>query len=472
MGPSAVARASQASSNPQEGRFGHRVGRVHDPLASNSGSGKPRHSMASCIELRRPHDLDWTLPVPGSKSITNRALLFAALASDESVLTGWLDADDTRHMRHALQELGVVTRENDGALHVAGAGGRFETSESEVELYVGTAGTVARLLLAAVAASPVRARLDGTPRMRERPMAMLLEGLVGQGVELEHLGEPGFLPVRLGPATQPLPGGEVRLSRPASSQFVSGLVVAAALAEAPTRIVLEQGTPARPYVDMTLSCLRSFGGRARWDGDTIVVTPAALRGREYEIEPDASAASYPLTLAAIHGGRASVALGSDSMQGDARFAAVLGRLGAHVSQSATRTRVVGGSPLRGGTFDLTDMPDMTLTLAVAALFADGPTDIHGVEILRHHESDRLAVAATELRKLGATVEERPDGLHIEPPSTGPRPGVEIDTYDDHRVAMAFAMVGDVRIRDPQCVGKTYPEYFNHLDQAGMVAGPT
>ncbi|MEM6294925.1 MAG: 3-phosphoshikimate 1-carboxyvinyltransferase [Myxococcota bacterium] len=425
--------------------------------------------MASSIELRPPRDLDWTLPVPGSKSITNRALLFAALADGTSTLRGWLDADDTKHMRACLDALGVSVTERDGALHVEGSGGPFRAADP-VELYVGTAGTVARFLLAAVAASPIRATMDGTPRMRERPMKMLLDGLTAQGVSLEHVGDPGFLPVRVGPADTRLPGGEVRLSRPASSQFVSGLVVAATLAEAPTRIVLEQGTPARPYVDMTLRCLASFGGAAHWDGDTVVVEPAPLRGLDYEVEPDASAASYPLTLAAMHGGRATVALGSDSMQGDAGFAHVLGSMGARVSQTATRTTVEGVGRLRGGTFDLTDMPDMTLTLAVAALHADAPVRIEGVEILRHHESDRLAVAATELRKLGATVEERQDGLTVVPPEQGVQRGAIIDTYDDHRVAMAFAMAGHVSIADPECVGKTYPEYFNHLKQTGMVIG--
>ncbi len=425
--------------------------------------------MASSIELRPPRELDWTLPVPGSKSITNRALLFAALAGGRSTLRGWLDADDTRHMRACLDTLGVSVTEADGALVVDGTGGPFRTSRP-AELFVGTAGTVARFLLAAVAASPIRATMDGTPRMRERPMKMLLDGLTAQGVSLEHIGESGFLPVRIGPRDEPLRGGEVRLSRPASSQFVSGLVVAATLAEAPTRIVLEQGTPARPYVDMTLRCLASFGGSARWDGDTVVVEPMPLKGLDYDVEPDASAASYPLTLAAMHGGRASVALGSDSMQGDAGFAHVLGTMGAKVSQTATRTTVEGVGRLRGGTFDLTDMPDMTLTLAVAALHADAPVRIEGVEILRHHESDRLTVAATELRKLGATVEERQDGLTVVPPENGVLRGATIDTYDDHRVAMAFAMAGHVAIADPECVGKTYPEYFNHLEQTGMVVG--
>lgn len=422
--------------------------------------------MVEVIQLQPPTALDWTLSVPGSKSITNRALLLAALARGSSTLHGWLDADDTRHMRACLDALGILVVERQGALVVAGAGGRF-TNTHAPDLFVGTAGTVARFLLAALAGSNVGARMDGTPRMRERPMAMLIDGLRAMGATLHCTANEGFIPVRTEPSDG-LRGGDVRLPRPASSQFVSGLVIAATLARGPTQLVLEQGTPARPYVDMTLRVLESFGGAARWDGDTLRVDPCVLRGCEYVVEADASAASYPLTLAAIHGGRARVSLGSASMQGDAGFASILERMGARVEQTDTTTTVEGTGSLRGGSFDLTDMPDMTLTLAVAALFASDPTEIRGVEILRHHESDRLAVAATELRKLGARVEEFDDGLRIVPPNARAPEVVEIDTYDDHRVAMAFAMAGHVAIRDPACVGKTYPEYFNHLRQTGMV----
>lgn len=426
--------------------------------------------MVEVIQLQPPRELDWTLPVPGSKSITNRALLLAALSRGTSTLHGWLDADDTRHMRACLTKLGVEVEEQGDALIVPGAGGRFTTA-GDPDLFVGTAGTVARFVLAALAGSNVGATMDGSPRMRERPMGLLIDALRSMGANLECTENEGFLPLRVHPG-KGLRGGEIRLPRPASSQFVSGLVIAAALAQGPVAIVLEQGTPARPYVDMTLRVLASFGGTAKWEDTTVLVEPRMLTGLEYWIEPDASAASYPLTLAAIHGGKAKVALGTSSMQGDARFARVLEGMGAIVIQSAHETTVEGAGSLRGGEFDLTDMPDMTLTLAVAALFADGPTEIRGVDVLRHHESDRIAAAATELRKLGATVEEHEDGLTITPPADGIRRGVEIDTYDDHRVAMAFAMVGHVGIRNPECVGKTYPEYFNHLQETGMVVGHT
>jgi 3-phosphoshikimate 1-carboxyvinyltransferase len=249
------------------------------------------------------------------------------------------------------------------------------------------------------------------------------------------------------------------------------MLLAASVGEHPARVILREGTPARPYVDMTIRMLQHFGGCARWDAeDAIVVEPRPLIARDYAVEPDASSASYFLALAAIHGGAIRVpGLGSTSLQGDAQFCRVLSRMGATVEQTETLTRVSAGSRLRGIDVDLSPMPDMTLTLAVTAAFAEGPTTITGVEVLRHHETDRLAAAARELDKLGAAVEERPDGLRIVPPEGGPKSGVAIDTYDDHRMAMAFSMIGDVVIRDPGCVAKTFPGYFDELERLGMDA---
>ncbi|MEX1363189.1 MAG: 3-phosphoshikimate 1-carboxyvinyltransferase [Nannocystaceae bacterium] len=430
--------------------------------------------LPDAIALRAPAPFDVSLRPPGSKSLSNRALLLAALASGRSMLHGLLDADDTRHMRACLGALGIAVAElGPDQLAVDGGAGPLRSPDDQVvTLDVGTAGTVARLLGAALAASPVHVVLDGSPRMRERPMQQLLDALSEQGARLRFGGEPGFLPVEIGPNGPRLSGGELRLARPASSQIVSGLVVAATLASAPTRIVLEQGTPARPYVDMTLAVLGRFGGRAQWvDDDVLQVEPAGLHAVDYVVEPDASAASYPLGLAARYGSRCRIeALGRRSLQGDVGFAEVLGRMGARVEQGDDHTVVQGTGSLRGGDFDLTAMPDMTLTLAALAVHATGPTRIRGVGILRHHESDRLAAAATELRKLGARVHEHPDGLEIEPPSGGPRRGVAIDTYLDHRMAMAFSLVGDVVVRDPGCVAKTWPEYFSVLRKLGMVVG--
>jgi len=434
-------------------------------------------AVSASVFVRPPGVIDARPRIPGSKSITNRALLLAAIAQGRSSLTGWLDADDTRWMLGALRALGLVIDGADdpaAALRIVGEGGPLRATTART-LQVGTAGTVARFLLAVLAASPGHFTIDGSARMRERPMGALVVALREMGARLhdETGGDGTALPLRTGPHATRLAGGTLRMARPASSQFVSGLAFAAVLAAAPTTLVLEQGTPARPYVDMTLAMIRSFGGDADWRGDdTIVVTPAPLRGRAWQIEPDASAASYFLALAAIRGGRCEIdALGTGSLQGDARFAHVLGRMGARVQQDTHTTCVVGTGTLRGGTFDLSDMPDMTLTLGVTALFAAGDTRIDGVGILRDHESDRLAAIATELRKFGAEVTIEPDALVIRPPQVLPSATVAVDTYADHRMAMALSLAGDVEIRDPSCVAKTFPRYFEELAALGMVDLP-
>lgn len=424
--------------------------------------------------VRPPGEIDARPGIVGSKSITNRALLLAAIASGDSSITGWLDADDTRHMLGALRALGLAVHgdlEGTTPLRLRGEGGPLRAG-SATTLQVGTAGTVARFLLAVLAGSPGRFTMDGSARMRERPMGALVTALRQQGARIvpDDGGDGTALPLHTGPHDARLAGSELRLARPASSQFVSGLAFAALLAAQPTTIVLEHGTPARPYVDMTLAMIRAFGGDADWRGsDTIAVSPTPLVGRAYAVEPDASAASYFLALAAIRGGRCVIdGVGTASIQGDAGFARILGRMGARIEQDATTTTVVGTGRLVGGVFDLSDMPDMTLTLAVAALFAEGDTRIEGVGILRDHESDRLAAVATELRKFGAAVDVLPDGVAIRPPVRLPEGRVAVDTYADHRMAMAFSLAGDVEIRDPGCVGKTFPGYFGELAKLGMV----
>jgi 3-phosphoshikimate 1-carboxyvinyltransferase len=427
------------------------------------------------LQLKAPSALDADVRPPGSKSLSNRALLLAALSEGKTVVTGLLLADDTRSMRACLERLGVAIRSaGSTTLEVQGCGGTFSQLTGSDPLDAGSAGTVARFLTAVLAARPGRSLrgvdLDASAQMRARPMGQLIDILREQGADIRCLEAEGHLPVSVG-ANSSVRGGEVAFSRPASSQIVSALLLAASLSENPTRVVLREGTPARPYVDMTIRVLEHFGGRARWEGeDVIAVEPRTLTARDYAVEPDASSASYFLGLAAIHGGKAVIqGLGSNSLQGDARFFRVLERMGAKVEQTESATRVCGSGGLRGIEIDMADMPDMTLTLAVAALFAEGRTAIRGVEVLRHHETDRIAAGACELRKLGATVEERGDGLVIDPPKAGPKPGVSIDTYEDHRMAMAFSMVGNVAICDPGCVSKTFPDYFRELERLGMIA---
>ncbi len=408
--------------------------------------------------------------VPGSKSLTNRALLLAALAHGRSRLTGALDAEDTRLMVAALRRLGVTVATTDDAttVDVIGVGGRFTTLEQPHEFVdVGTSGTVSRFLGAVIAGSAVVATLDGTPRMRERPMAQLLDVLAAQGTGLDHHGDPGFLPVTLRGAH--LAGGEVALDEPASSQIVSALVLSALVADAPTRIVLREGTPARPYVDMTLATVVGFGGSAAWvDDDVIAVEPGVPHARDWAVEPDASAATYAWALAARHRGDVTVdGLGPRSLQGDVGFVDVLAAMGADVEVATDHVRVVGGGDLRGVDVDLTTMPDPGLTLAALAVHARGETRIRGVAVHRHHETDRISAAATELRRMGASVVEHDDGLDIVPPRR-PVAGVAIDTYRDHRMAMAFGLLGDVVVNDPGCVAKTWPGYFAFLSRFGML----
>lgn len=415
--------------------------------------------------------------VPGSKSLTNRALLLAALAEGRSTLTGALDAEDTRLMIAALRRCGVAINAGDDgtSLVVEGVGGalpRGPGGDPDQAIDVGTSGTVSRFLGAVLAASPgVTARLDGTARMRERPLGQLFDALVRQGTRITCHDHEGFLPATVRGTR--LSGGVVALDEPASSQIVSGVALAALLADAPTRIVLRSGTPARPYVDMTLALSGVFGGHAAWvddDHDVVEVVPGGLSGRAYAVEPDASAATYAWGLAALHGGRVTVpGLSRASLQGDVGFVDVLAAMGAEVVVEPDGVTVAGTGRLRGVDVDLSAMPDPGVTLAALALRAQGRTRIRGVAVHRHHETDRIAACATELRKLGATVVEHDDGLDIDPP-TQPVPGVVLDTYRDHRMAMAFALVGDVVVDDPGCVAKTWPAYFAFLDRFGMVTG--
>lgn len=451
--------------------------------------------MPASLRLSRPSQpIRAVLRPPGSKSLSNRALLLAAMAEGRTRIEGCLDAEDTRLMLDCLARLGVAVEQTgesiEAGLEIEGDA-RLGANAGAIELNVGTAGTVARFLTAALAAARAPAwtsvSIDGSARMRERPMDELLAALAQLGASLQALGQPGALPVRLH-AGAGLAGGTVILERPASSQFVSALLIAGCLANGPIEIVLRQGTPARPYVDMTLATIAAFGGNAYWAAlhstdepaneqaeseERLIVEPTTLRAQpRYLVEPDASAASYLLALPAIWGGEVTITeLGSASLQGDAEFVRVLERFGAQVEQGRTHTIVRGTGRLRGQTLELADMRDTTLTAAVLALFCEGPTRITGVEVLRHHESDRLAAAATELRKLGAEVRELDDGLDITPPPGGPRSGVAIDTYLDHRMAMAFALVGDVVINDPRCVDKTFPNYFEVLGQLGIGSAP-
>jgi 3-phosphoshikimate 1-carboxyvinyltransferase len=448
--------------------------------------------MSDAIEIRPTGPLRATIRPPGSKSITNRALVCAALAEGESLLTGALDSEDTRVMIEALRQLGIAVEHNATAatVRVVGCGGRLPAHEAN--LHVANSGTTARFLTAVCTLGQGTFRLDGTPRMRERPMEDLLGALRQLGADAVSELDNGCLPVVV--RGNGLPGGWAELAGSVSSQFLSALLLAAPYADGRVALIVQGELVSQPYVDMTLAVMASFGKAGVEKGRTYLGDPATLagmmssrvaniqpgairrhyrasasyryRGRRYAIEPDASAAGYFFAAAAITQGEVTVeGLSRNSLQGDVAFCECLRQMGCQVCYAADRIIVVG-RPLRGIDVDMNAISDAVPTLGAVALFAAGPTTIRGVAHIRHKESDRIHALAVELRRLGAEVEERSDGLRITP---RPLHGAEIETYDDHRLAMSLALVGlavpGVVIRNPGCVAKTYPRFF--ADLAGL-----
>ncbi|MCX5654172.1 MAG: 3-phosphoshikimate 1-carboxyvinyltransferase [Planctomycetota bacterium] len=407
---------------------------------------------------------------PGSRSITNRALIVAALAGGTSHIQEVGLSDDTSVCAEALQTLGLAVAIDEAAraMRIEGCGGRIPDGPKEIN--TGDSGTATRFMTALVATGRGRYRVDGSPRMCERPIQDLLDGLAALGVRAESQWGTGCPPVLL--ETSGLAGGKVQVAGAVSSQYLSALLMAAPAATAPVVIEIDGELVSKPYVDMTLAVMRDFGVEAGRDGYARfeVPAPAAYRARQYAVEPDASSASYFLAAAAATGGRVTIeGLTRDSTQGDARFADVLRAMGCEVFWSERGVTVAAPRPpalLAGVEVDLNAMPDMVLTLAPLALLARGTTRIRNVANLRVKESDRLSALATELTRLGAVVEQQPDGLTIHPPKAV-QPA-EVATYNDHRMAMGLAIVGlqapGIRIAGAECVSKTYPGFFEDLQR--------
>lgn len=419
--------------------------------------------MTESIEIQTSGPVVGTIRPPGSKSITNRALVCAALAEGQSLLVGALDSDDTQVMIQALKSLGLAVEHNpsEAAIRIDGCGGRIPASQAE--LFVGNSGTTMRFLTALLTLGRGVYRIDGVPRMRERPIEDLLESLRQLGASVTSASGNGCPPVVL--ESSGLPGGRTEIAGSISSQFLSGLLMAAPYAQSPVEVAVSGELVSKPYVEMTLAVMAAFGVEAKHDRLQRFVIPSGqgYRARRYAIEPDASAASYFFAAAAVTGGRVTVeGLGRKSLQGDVAFCDCLARMGCEVVYGEDAITVVG-RPLRGIEVDMNPISDTVQTLGAVALFAAGPTTITGIGHIRHKETDRIAALATELRKLGAEVDERQDGLRIVPQEFR---AAEIDTYDDHRMAMSLAIAGlripGVVIRDPKCVGKTYPRYFDDL----------
>ena len=424
--------------------------------------------MTEKIEIEPRGPLHASIRPPGSKSITNRALVCAALADGRSTLVGALDSEDTRVMIDALRTLGLeVTHDPQAAtIRVIGCDGRIPVSRAE--LFVANSGTTVRFLTAMVTLGHGTYRLDGTSRMRQRPIGDLLGALGQLGADAKSEFDTDCPPVVV--RADGLPGGRTSVAGNISSQFLSGLLMAAPAAERPIELVVEGELVSKPYVAMTLAVMESFGVSLdrRELSRFVVAAPRRYRACRYEIEPDASAASYFFAAAAVTGGRVTVeGLSKDSLQGDIGFCECLSQMGCDVSY-AQDSITVKGRPLRGVEVNMNQISDTVQTLSAVALFADGPTRIHDVGNIRFKETDRLHAVCTELRKLGAAVEEFDDGLLITP---GKLHGAEIDTYDDHRMAMSFALVGlrtpGVIIRDPDCTSKTYPGFFDDLSRLAV-----
>lgn len=428
--------------------------------------------------LKQPFDMDFT--PPGSKSLTNRALVLAALGRGTCTLTNALFADDTRVMLDGLQRLGfaVEADEATNTIRVTGGNGRVPTEMAE--LFCGNSGTTIRFLTALCALGHGRYTLDGVERMRQRPIGPLVTMLRHLGVRISHVTQAGFPPVSLD--AHHLPGGLVRYGSETSSQYLSAVLHVACYARNEVQIDLGGPQTSWPYITMTMRLMDEFGVTCELERDPLTADPTRIivpRGYyalgDYAVEPDASNASYFLALAALHEGSTIrlAGLGTKSLQGDVHFAAALKAMGASVKVAARSITITGTGELEGIDVDLAEMPDTAQTLAVVACCAKGETVIRGLHTLRVKETDRLAALQTELTKLGADVSiDGDEALHITPPEK--LQPATIDTYDDHRMAMSFALAGSkavgVRINDPECVNKTYPGYFQDLSRFGVTSG--
>jgi 3-phosphoshikimate 1-carboxyvinyltransferase len=407
---------------------------------------------------------DARVRVPGSRSLTNRALVAAALAEGGSRLTGWVDCDDTQAMLEGLRRLGIEVRPTpEGDLEVAGGGGALTIPLHPVDCRA--SGTTMRFLTACAALVPGRVVLDGTARMRERPIQDLADALTALGIPVRTVV--GCPPVTVQGGR--LRGGKIAVDAGQSSQFLSALLLVAPYASEPLEL-LAVGMTSRPYIEMTLDVMAAFGVPVdRREAGRFAVEPRRYRGRTYAIEPDASSACYFFAAAAVTGGRVCVeGLTPASSQADVRFVEVLERMGCRAERDANSIAVRGPRYLHGIDVDMNSMPDGALALAVVACFAQGRTRIRNVGNLRIKETDRMRALKSELEKLGASVTTGERDLEIAPPGRI-RPA-RIHPFGDHRIAMSLAIAGlrapGIVIEDPECVGKTFPDFFDRLSALG------
>jgi 3-phosphoshikimate 1-carboxyvinyltransferase len=423
------------------------------------------------LDLAPVGRISGTLRLPGSKSISNRVLLLSALAKGKTQVRGLLDAEDTRVMLDALQKLGVRIDTRDfGSLVVAGEG---RIAPQKRDLFLGNAGTAFRPLTAALAVCGGDYRLMGKPRMHERPIRDLVDPLRRIGANIEYAGNEGFPPLNIRTGSIKVPG-TIPMRGNVSSQYLSALLMALPLAGGGT-VEIEGTLISKPYVTITLNMMRKFGNEVTVNGwKSFDVRPYDyVAPAEIYVEGDASSASYFLAAGAISGGPLRVTgIGRDSIQGDVAFTEVLAAMGANVEIGPDWIEVSSSGELHPIDMDLNHIPDAAMTAAVTALFAEGPSAIRNIGSWQVKETDRITAMARELRKFGATVVEGPDFLKITPPGKL-TPGVAVDTYDDHRMAMCFSLAAlggvPVRINDPDCVAKTFPAYFVEFDRLARQA---
>lgn len=424
--------------------------------------------MAEVLEII-PFDgpIDATVVPPGSKSITNRALLASALASGTSTLTGVLIADDTEAMLECIRSLGAKVEVHSDGTTVTIIGVAGDLGGAMSPFFARQSGTTARFLVAALALGHTPLKLDADDAMRRRPMHDALEALSSLGVLINFEGNVDCLPVVVsGPVQQFSQMPQLQIDGSVSSQFTSGLLLAAPCMPQGLRVELTGEVVSRPYLDMTVAVMRSFGATVEVPDDrTFIVLPSGYVAQNFDVEPDASAASYFFAAAAICGGTVRVeGLGSASLQGDLHFVDVLREMGAEV-QLESHAVTVTGATLRGVTADFSQISDTAQTMAAVAVFADSPSTVTGIGFIRRKETDRIGAVVTELRRIGIDATENGDGFTVVPGETST---ATIETYDDHRMAMSMALIGYARagitIADPNCVRKTFPTYFDEMEQ--------
>ncbi|MGO4478579.1 3-phosphoshikimate 1-carboxyvinyltransferase [Massilia sp. 2TAF26] len=421
------------------------------------------------LDLEPVMHVEGAVRLPGSKSISNRTLLLAALSEGTTTIHDLLASDDTLVMLGALKSLGIEWEQLDERTHVVhGAGGQLPIHEAD--LFMGNAGTAIRPLTAALAVIGGDYTLHGVQRMHERPIGDLVDALNAVGAQIEYLGAPGYPPLRI--RRGHIHADRMSVRGNVSSQFLTALLMAAPLMakDRPVTIEVEGELISKPYVEITLNLMRRFGvtvGQDGWASFTVQPGQRYHTPGTIHVEGDASSASYFLAAGAIAGGPVRVeGVGRDSIQGDVRFADALEQMGATIVKGDTWIEARSNGVLKAIDADFNHIPDAAMTIAVAALYADGTSTLRNIASWRVKETDRLAAMATELRKVGAIVEEGPDYIRVTPPAE--LQPATIDTYDDHRMAMCFSLASldgkarrgnAMRINDPKCVAKTFPDYF-------------